>query len=348
MLGTKERDQERAAKKMTRDSSSSFTYLSNPHAAPRNQPLFSQSVPLTMMSDPRVVRGNTHSLAKKVSLARTQAAEVEGKRRKQREEEEERQRQLEEGRGGGTSSSLHAPPTSSYYHFTVKPFSSSDFDLAQYLEAQDDHPARQRTVTTEVDQLLPRPVTPEYIPRKTGVDQSTQVEDVEDLFHFDEEVVPMLEVIVQKTLEQALVEVEAEEEIHALQQEVERYEKVQEEEEAWKKEQMEKLRQEAEQAEERRQDCVRRRRLEVDSKVTVAGLAMMQQILPDMIEKISEEQVKKGAWKTSDRQQFERQVLPAIFREVDTQRDAFFAAQQVLDGKWSLVLRQCSSGIVFN
>lgn len=45
-----------------------------------------------------------------------------------------------------------------------------------------------RDHSTNMDAMLPRPVTPEYIPRKTGVDAHTQVEDVRDLFNFDVEV----------------------------------------------------------------------------------------------------------------------------------------------------------------
>ena len=44
------------------------------------------------------------------------------------------------------------------------------------------------------------PPSPSFIPKKIGIDAATQVEDYE-LFNFDIEVVPILDVIVTKTLE---------------------------------------------------------------------------------------------------------------------------------------------------
>lgn len=72
------------------------------------------------------------------------------------------------------------------------------------------------TVEAQTDEFLPEPPPEEYLPQKTGIDAFTQVEDGE-LFHFDEEVEPLLDVLVNKTLEQALMEVEEEHEIAAMQ-----------------------------------------------------------------------------------------------------------------------------------
>jgi hypothetical protein len=52
------------------------------------------------------------------------------------------------------------------------------------------------------------------VPKKTGVDASTVVQ--EDLFGFDSEVEPLLEVLTKKTLDQALLEVEHEEELTSI------------------------------------------------------------------------------------------------------------------------------------
>ena len=59
---------------------------------------------------------------------------------------------------------------------------------------------------TQTDAFLDRPITPAFIPQKRGADVETQIEDG-DLFDFDYEVEPILEVIVGKTLEQGLMEV---------------------------------------------------------------------------------------------------------------------------------------------
>lgn len=64
----------------------------------------------------------------------------------------------------------------------------------------------------QTDEFLPRPPTPPYIPKKTGIDAETQIFDY-DLFDFDREVRPILNVVTTKTLEQALLECEEEEEV---------------------------------------------------------------------------------------------------------------------------------------
>eukprot|EP00408_Alexandrium_pacificum_P060998 CAMPEP_0171158938 /NCGR_PEP_ID=MMETSP0790-20130122/2773_1 /TAXON_ID=2925 /ORGANISM="Alexandrium catenella, Strain OF101" /LENGTH=453 /DNA_ID=CAMNT_0011623403 /DNA_START=116 /DNA_END=1473 /DNA_ORIENTATION=+ len=71
------------------------------------------------------------------------------------------------------------------------------------------------TVEAQTDEFLPEPPPEMYQPQKTGVDVTTQVEDG-DLFVFDKEVDPILDVIVNKTLEQSLMEVEEEHELEQM------------------------------------------------------------------------------------------------------------------------------------
>ena len=49
-----------------------------------------------------------------------------------------------------------------------------------------------------------KPPSPKYIPKKTGIDAATQVEDYE-LFDFDREVAPICNVIATKILEQVFI-----------------------------------------------------------------------------------------------------------------------------------------------
>jgi len=72
------------------------------------------------------------------------------------------------------------------------------------------------TVDCQTDEFMSEPPVEHYQPQKTGVDVHTQVEDGE-LFNFDFEVEPLLDVIVNKTLEQALMEVDEEHELAAMQ-----------------------------------------------------------------------------------------------------------------------------------
>lgn len=65
---------------------------------------------------------------------------------------------------------------------------------------------------SQTDTFLPEPPEAEYVPRKTGLDATTQIYEG-DLFNFDVEVAPILDVLTTKTLEQALTEVAEETEM---------------------------------------------------------------------------------------------------------------------------------------
>lgn len=70
-------------------------------------------------------------------------------------------------------------------------------------------------ISTQTDSFLDRPASPIFIPKKSGDDVATQIEQG-DLFDFDIEVQPLLDIIVGKTLEQAIFEVLEERELAAL------------------------------------------------------------------------------------------------------------------------------------
>ena len=51
---------------------------------------------------------------------------------------------------------------------------------------------------TQTDAFLDRPDSKEYVPQKTGVDVSTQIEASDALFDIHEEIQPLLDVLVGK------------------------------------------------------------------------------------------------------------------------------------------------------
>eukprot|EP00898_Chlorokybus_atmophyticus_P003138 jgi/Chlat1/3825/Chrsp26S03970 len=74
-------------------------------------------------------------------------------------------------------------------------------------------------VDTQTDEFMDRPPTPLFIPTKSGIEEG-------DLFNFDREVEPLLEVLVGKALEQGLMEVMEEEELANLRAHQEHFEQV--------------------------------------------------------------------------------------------------------------------------
>ena len=79
----------------------------------------------------------------------------------------------------------------------------------------------------QTDPLPPQPQPLLIWPQKTGIDVECQIEDG-DLFNFDEEVQPLVHIIVSKTLEEARREVLEEEELKHIKAQQEKYRKLNE------------------------------------------------------------------------------------------------------------------------
>ena len=87
-----------------------------------------------------------------------------------------------------------------------------EVDLTEFLTEQNKFKPEEETVKTQTDDFVARPSTPEYVPKKTGRDVITEIGDY-DLFEYDREVQPILNVLLTKTVEQALLEIEEETEL---------------------------------------------------------------------------------------------------------------------------------------
>lgn len=99
-----------------------------------------------------------------------------------------------------------------------------DVQTDQYLEELADV-TPEEDAHTQTEAFIDRPPTPLFMPKKTGADVTTQIEPG-DLFDFDFEVEPVLEVLVGKVLEQGLTEVMEEEELKAMRAHQEHFEQV--------------------------------------------------------------------------------------------------------------------------
>ncbi|KAJ7519194.1 hypothetical protein O6H91_20G027500 [Diphasiastrum complanatum] len=99
-----------------------------------------------------------------------------------------------------------------------------DVQTDEYLEELVEE-ALEYEVDTQTDPFLDRPATPLFIPQKPGPDVGTQIEEG-DLFNFEEEVEPLLEVLVGRTLEQAWMEVMEEKQLAELHAHQDHFEKI--------------------------------------------------------------------------------------------------------------------------
>lgn len=141
---------------------------------------------------------------------------------------------------------------------------------------------------SQTDTFAIRPSSPEYVPRKTGVDRFTQVEDVFDLFDFDKEVDPILAVLVSKTIEQAIFEVKGEEELQNLENLCDEYLEKTEEHKFWILEQEESSRLELQNKQLIVEESLRRHQELVRLRKLVAGQEFIHQIFPDILQSITD------------------------------------------------------------
>jgi len=165
-----------------------------------------EPVSANIMFDRRVVRGNTYA-------AQVVAANAQGEN-------------MDAGnsRNGGRRTN-----TSDGGQMMKAPRGTDPVEGRKHIDVQTDNYLEELTdrrpevdEETQTDAYMDRPPLPLFIPTKAGMDKATQVEG--DLFDFDLEVQPILEVLVGKTLEQSMQEVLEEEELSAIRRRQEDFE----------------------------------------------------------------------------------------------------------------------------
>ncbi|KAM9461239.1 radial spoke head protein 3 homolog isoform 1-T2 [Clarias gariepinus] len=185
----------------------SYTFSSRPHVAPSRlrhaDPAMMENegraIYGNIMYDRRVVRGNTY--AQHILPVTFQPDPVEIQR-----QQEALRRVTAKKRAKDKFQTRSPVPLEGRKHIDVQ--------TELYLEDLSDH-IEETSVECQTDAFLDKPATPLFIPAKSGKDAATQIEEGE-LFDFDLEVQPVLEVLVGKTIEQALLEVLEEEELARL------------------------------------------------------------------------------------------------------------------------------------
>jgi hypothetical protein len=256
------------------------------------------------MWDKRVYRGNTYAAQ---ILPQSALAEIEIRKRrekalKKRKKEEERRLKMEQEK----AQRVQTPePVQGRKHI--------DIQTEQYLEEITDR-VIEVDAFTETDPFMDRPESPVFVPPKAGVDRSTQVE--EDLFDFDFEVEPILEVLVGKTLEQSMLEVLEEEEMEALKQRQKEFEQQRNAElaETQRLEQAERRRFEEK---ERRKDQEKKRlQREKAAKEKLASREFAKKFLRNLEENLFVNLERQGYFYDTVQREVEMDFMPWLINEV--------------------------------
>ena len=162
---------------------------------------------LNIMYDKRVFRGNTHNINLLKSMTPAQKEEQRIKMEREKKKVEMIKMQLVEFK----KQKAKASP----YDLRPGPPARIEVDLTFFLTEQGREKPREIEVKCQTDAFQQKPQSPKYIPKKTGIDKITQIEDY-DLFDYDREVQPILNVLLTKSVEQALLEVEEETELEEI------------------------------------------------------------------------------------------------------------------------------------
>ena len=190
-----------------------FEYSSQPHAAPikkkskyRNENENNNEINLNdaqnIMFDSRVARGNTYA-AKSLTPNLKKDLDLTSKKTK-----------YTKSKLGVIRRTQTPPPVDGRTHMTMQ--------TEDYLEEIADRPIEQ-DVETQTSAALDRPASPLFVRAKIGVDIETQI-GYGDLFDFDLEVEPILEVLVGKTIHVSMLELMQETELEAIRLQQEEYE----------------------------------------------------------------------------------------------------------------------------
>jgi murein DD-endopeptidase MepM/ murein hydrolase activator NlpD len=166
---------------------------------------------VNIMWDRRVVRGNTYAAQVLPATAVPDPVAL---------QKDAEKRKLQEMKKRQKTRTVQRPATPD----AVAGRKHMDVQTENFLEEISDRP-QETEVETQTDAFMDRPPSPLYIPKKTGLDKETQIYEG-DLFDFDFEVEPILQVLVGKTLEQGLMEVLEEEELANLRAHQDEYDQI--------------------------------------------------------------------------------------------------------------------------
>ncbi|XP_015836070.1 radial spoke head protein 3 homolog isoform X1 [Tribolium castaneum] len=184
-------------------------------------------------------------------------------------------------------------------------------------------------ICTQTELFLERPLSPYYVPAKVGIDAETQIYPG-DLFDFDMEVQPILEVLVGKTVEQALIEVLEEEELAALREQQRKFLEVRSAETAEAQRLEERERRLAKEKDRRIAEFEDGYRLQKEMEERIAASVLMQGYISDLLPSVLEGLENEGFLMDSIKQDIDESFMPWLMKEVTHELKDIVSSRDVL------------------
>uniref|UniRef100_A0A2K6SEF9 Radial spoke head 3 n=2 Tax=Saimiri boliviensis TaxID=27679 RepID=A0A2K6SEF9_SAIBB len=302
---------------------STYTYTSRPRALPCQRRRYRDSLtqpdeePMhygNIMYDRRVIRGNTYALQTGPLPGQPDALELQ-------RQQEAKKRALARKRAQEQLRPQTPEPVEGRKHVNVQ--------TELYLEEIADR-IIEVDMECQTDAFLDRPPTPLFIPAKTGKDVATQILEGE-LFDFDLEVTPVLEVLVGKTIEQSLLEVMEEEELANLRASQREYEELRNSEraEVQRLEEQERRHREEKERRKRQQWEIAHKHNETSRKI--AARAFAQRYLADLLPSVFGSLRDSGYFYDPIERDIEIGFLPWLMNEVEKTMEYSMVGRTVLD-----------------
>jgi len=305
---------------------STYTFSSQPKAVQQQQgqrqkfrepavnPPDESSAFGNIMYDRRVIRGNTYALHTLPAHAQPDPIEV------QRQQEAKR-RALARRKAREQIRTRTPEP--------VHDRKNIDVQTELYLEELSDR-IEEADVDVQTDAFLDRPPSPLFIPQSTGKDISTQIE-AGDLFDFDLEVKPIVETLVGKTVEQALIEVAEEEELAEIREQQREFEELRNAEviELQRLEEQERrLRAEKDRRMKQAQDALQQ---EQDIAQKIAARAFAKAYLQDLVPSVFNNLRENGYFYDPVEHEIETSFMPWLMDKTMTQVNQLVLGRTILD-----------------
>nr|XP_006978163.1 radial spoke head protein 3 homolog isoform X1 [Peromyscus maniculatus bairdii] len=305
------------------EASGTYTYTSRPRAVPcqrrryRDSLLQSPDEPLNygnIMYDRRVIRGNTYALPTGQVPGQPDPLELQ-------RQQQARRRALARKRAQEQLRPRTPEPVEGRKHVDVQ--------TELYLEEIADRIV-EVDMECQTDAFLDRPPTPLFIPAKTGKDVATQILEGE-LFDFDLEVKPMLQVLVGKTIEQALLEVMEEEELANLRASQYAYEEIRNIElaEVQRLEEQERRHREEKERRKKQQWEIVHKHNETAQKISARAFA--QRYLADLLPSVFDSLRNSGYFYDPVERDIEVGFLPWLMNEVEKTMEHSMVGRTMLD-----------------
>ncbi|KAK2153127.1 hypothetical protein LSH36_306g03017 [Paralvinella palmiformis] len=307
-----------------------YTFASQPRAVPqrkkyRNEQMRDDTPGQygNIMYDKRIVRGNTY--AQHTLPASSQPDPIEIQR------QQEAQRRVIARKRAKQQLRPKSPEA-------VEGRKHIDVQTELYLEELSDR-VEEADVECQTDAFLDRPPSPLFIPAKSGKDIATQILEG-DLFDFDVEVKPILEVLVGKTVEQSLLEVMEEEELYNLRAQQRAFEELRNSElvEQQRLEEQERRHREEKERRMKQQREILRKEKETADKI--AARAFAQSYLADLVPSVFGTLSDNGYFYDPVERDVEQGFLPWLMDRVEDQLNRSVLGRTVLDGLIRDVVQQ--------